>query len=218
MASIDIAPGRHREHTQAATTRSKAPLAGIAFVALVAAAFIVGGESPDETATAQEIVSFYDDNEAVTVAACLLLAISVPFSVMFGAAVRHALARAGDTAARWGDVALVGSGLAAVGLLVGATTAFALADGADNHLPAAAMQAINSVSSFTWLMFVPGFGTLGIAVGAGILASGLISRWVGWMALVIGIACFIPLVSFFAFLLAIVWIPIVSVKLSSATA
>jgi hypothetical protein len=218
MASIDIAPGRRAESVRTAGQRSKAPLAGAVFVVLVAAAFIIGGESPDETASAREIVSFYKDNEAVTVVACLLLAIAVPFGVIFGAAVKQALAATNQTAARWGDAALVGAGLAGVGLLVAALTAFALADGADNNLPASAMQAINSLSAFTWLMFVPGFGTLAIAVGAGVLSSNVISRWAGWLALVVGIACFIPFLSFFAFLLAIVWIPIVSVKLSSAAA
>jgi hypothetical protein len=218
MASIDIAPGRHREHATAHRARSKALLAGVAFVALVAAGFITGGSSPDENSSAREIISFYDDHQAVTVIGVVCVVLSVPFAVVFAAAVRQALARAGGTAARWGDAALAGSAVAGVGLLFAAMTGFALADGADNNLPAATMQALNSISAASWVMFVPGIGILGIGIGAGVLSSNIIARWAGWLALVLGVLCFVPFASFFAFVLAIVWIPIVSVKLSSATA
>jgi MFS family permease len=218
MASIDVAPGRHREHVTAPAARSKALLAGIAFVALVAAGFITGGSSPDESASAREVISFYDDHEAVTVVAVVLIALSVPLVLVFAAAVRGALTQAGASAARWGDAALAASALAAGGLLFAAMTGFALVDGVQNDYAPASMQAINGLSASSWVMFVPGIGALGIAIGGGILASNIVSRWVGWLALVIGLLCFVPFASFFAFLLAVVWIPVVSVKLSSATA
>jgi hypothetical protein len=217
MASIDVAP-RSRERSDAGSARSLAPLAGVAFVALVAAAFIIGGDSPDEKASIAKIVSYYDDHQTVTVVSAALAAISLPFALMFGASVREAVGRSSTTASRWGNVALVGAGVAGVGLLVGALTGLALSDGIDNHYAGATMQTLNSLGAFSWLLFVPGVGTLGIATGAGVLSSNVISRWAGWLALVIGVACFVPFVSFFAFLLAIVWIPIVSVKLSSASA
>lgn len=218
MASIDIAPGRHREHTTTQSARSKAYLAGVVFVALVAAGFLIGGSSPDENASAQKVISFYGDHKAVTIIGTVLVAIAVPFAVIFGAAVRQALGRVGGAASRWGDVALVGSGIAGVGLLFAAVTSFALLDGSDNHAAGATMLALNGLSAESWLMFVPGFGVLGIGVGGGILASNVISRWAGWLALALGVLCFVPYASFFAFVLAVVWIPIVSVKLSSATA
>lgn len=94
---------------------------------------------------------------------------------------------------------------------------FALADAADNGVGGPELQALNVISSDTWLMFVPAIGVWGIASGAGMLQTGIAPRWLGWMAVVLGVLCFVPIVSFFGFLLSAVWIVAASVKFARVT-
>jgi hypothetical protein len=216
MTSIDIAPGRSREHGVASTGRSLAPLAGCVAAALLLAAFLTQSNSPDETASAAKVVSFYSDHRTSTIVSSILAVLSTPFFVMFAASAREGLRRDGSSR-RWTDAALIGGALAAVGLLTAGMVSFALADGAHHHYAPAAMQALNVISADSWVVFVPGFGVLAISIGAAILSSKVLARWLGRLVLAIGILCFIPFASFFAFVAAIIWVPLVSVKLSSVS-
>jgi hypothetical protein len=217
MASIDVASGRYHEREVAApATRSLAPLAGIAAMALLLAAFLVSGSSPDETAKLSKILTYYHDHRTETIVGAVLAALVAPFLVIFGTAVRQSVRR-GPASDRWGDVALAGSVLGCVGVLSAAVFSFGLADGAEHHYLAATMQTLNTLSADSWILFVPGFGILAIGAGAGIVTSGVLGRKLGYAVLAIGILCFLPFASFFAFASAVIWIPIVSVKLSSAS-
>jgi hypothetical protein len=217
MASIDVASGRyHEREATAASRRSLAPLAGIAAMALLLAAFVVSGSSPDENAKLAKVMAYYHDHRTATAISAVLAALVTPFLIIFGTAVRQAIRR-DRVSDRWGDAALAGSVLAAVGLLSAALFSFALSDGADNHYLGAAMQTLNALSAESWLLFVPGFGILAIGIGAGIVTSNALGRKLGYVVLAIGILCFVPFASFFAFVSSIIWIPVVAIKLSSVS-
>jgi hypothetical protein len=51
------------------------------------------------------------------------------------------------------------------------------------------------------------------AAGAALTVARLLPRWLGWAALVLGVALFIPFADFFALLLTLIWILVVSVML-----
>jgi len=53
---------------------------------------------------------------------------------------------------------------------------------------------------------------------AGAILAGADSRWLGWTALVLGIAIFIPVVDFFALLGTLLWIAVASIALSRSQA
>ena len=217
MASIDIAPQRRIAHQATATgRRALAPLTGIAAVLLIAASFVTGGDSPDEKGSAAKVISYYTDHKTATVVAVVLIALAVPFLIMFGSAVRNAVHEARAEAGVWGDAALAGSIVASVGVLTAAAVTFALIDTVENH--AGGVQALNALSADSWLMFVPGFGVLAIATGGAALATGILGRKLGYVLLAIGVLCFVPWASFFAFMSAIIWVPLVSLKLSKTQA
>jgi hypothetical protein len=107
-----------------------------------------------------------------------------------------------------------GAILAAVGAASFASFNFALADAADEETfePAAA-QALNILNGDFFFPIAVGFAAFFIAAGITILRTGGLARWLGWIALVIGIVAATP-VGWFAFLVGLAWILAVSVMLA----
>jgi hypothetical protein len=100
-------------------------------------------------------------------------------------------------------------------LLVAALVHFALADAADNEASADAVQALNAVDSNTWIAFNAGFGVMMLGAAGCMIPRVLagLPAWLGWTALVLGIALFIPFADFIALILTLLWIIVVSVML-----
>ena len=113
--------------------------------------------------------------------------------------------------------ALIGATYAIVGGLVAVPLAavfhFALANGGDEKISPTALQALNSLDGNTWMAFNPAFGVMMLGT-AGVLLTGTVHRWLGWIALVLGIAAFIPFADFFALLGTLVWILVASIVLA----
>jgi ABC-type Fe3+ transport system permease subunit len=67
-------------------------LSGIAFVVLAIVGIIVlGGDTPDDEASAEKIASFYQAHQHRQFAAAFVLAASAPFPAIFGAALALAV-------------------------------------------------------------------------------------------------------------------------------
>ena len=95
-----------------------APLTGVAFVVVAILAAIIGGEPPDADSPVRQIVDYYGDNKSsievgsyVGVAAAVLL-------VFFGAYLRSVLSAAEGPGGILSSLALVGTAIVAVGLLL----------------------------------------------------------------------------------------------------
>jgi hypothetical protein len=188
-----------------------APLTGVAFVVLVVAAFIVGGESPGTDDSVAEIVDYYKDKEGRTFLATALLAWGAIAFVFFVGVLRNVLRSAGEATAWLSAVAFGGGLIAAAGMLSFAGFGFALADTADTASPVAT-QAVHILSSDFFFLLAGGIAVLLIATGITVIRSGVLPVWLGWVALLLGIAAATP-GGFFAFLLFLVWTLIVSVML-----
>lgn len=206
--------GSHRvrkEHS--VTTQRLLPLSGILAVLLVVLTVVIGGGTPEPDASATKVMSFYGANEAREVAAALVLAASVPFLVMFAAALATALwPREAGVRPVWELVLLAGSALAGGAILFAAAVHFMLADGAD-HLSASGLQVLNLVDGDAWVAWNAGIGVMMLGA-AGSLLSGLHgSRRLGWTALVLGVLLFVPFADFFALLASALWILATSVVL-----
>ena len=52
-----------------------------------------------------------------------------------------------------------------------------------------------------------------LGAGGGILGGAGLPKWLGWLALVVGVACFIPYVGFLGFIASTLWIVLTSVVL-----
>jgi hypothetical protein len=180
-----------------------APLLGIAFVILVVISFAVSGETPDVNDSPQKVLDFYNDNDSSQQFAAALLAWGTVLFLFFLGVLRTTLHAAEGGAARLSSVAFAGGIVLAVGMLSFAGFTFALGDAAD-HLTPQAAQALNALNSDFFFPLAAGLGTLMIATGVCSVRTGALPAWLGWIAILIGIAAITP-AGFFGFLAFGLW-------------
>ncbi len=116
----------------------------------------------------------------------------------------------------WHLVFVVGTAAAAVAWIVTAFVHFALTDAVDKKLSDGALEALTAIDSDTWIAFNSGLGLMMLGA-AGMLLSAAVTvgyRRLGWLALILGLALFIPFADFFALLLSGVWIIVTSIMLA----
>lgn len=191
------------------------PLSGIVFVVLAVIAVVgLGGSTPDSGASAAKVLSFYDAHNVRQGAAAFILAASVPFLLVFGASLTTALwPREADQRPVWQLVLIGGSVLTGAGLLLAALIHFALADGGSQGISGGGLQALNVMDSNFWLPLNSALGVMMLGAAGSLLGTARGYRWLGWSALVLGIALFIPFADFFALLVTLIWIIVTSVML-----
>ena len=188
-----------------------APAAGVIAVALFVIAAIVGGDTPDFDASAEEVLSFYADEEDAQLAATILAAYGALFLVFFVSVLRSVLRRAENAAGGPGvasTVVFAGGVMMALGIAAFAGFGFTLADAHDSLEPAGA-QVLNALSND--FFFPVAVGTAAFLLGAAIsiIRTGVLPVWLGWLALVLGLVALTP-IGFFAFLGSGIWILIAS--------
>jgi hypothetical protein len=195
------------------------PLSGIAFVALVALSLGIGGGTPEPGESGADVVSFYDDNEARQFITSFVFAATVPFLVLFAVGLARSVETHDDRGSIWGQVALAGAILAGGAILATAAIHFALLDAATSgdRSPEAAL-ALNALDGSTWIAYNAGLGVMMLGAAGLFVSAAIRQRWLGWIALVLGIAIFIPFADFIALLLTLVWIVVTSVMLARRAA
>jgi len=187
------------------------PLAGIAFIALFAIAFTIGGSTPDPHASGSELASYYQTHDLQQAAAAFALSTSVPLFVLFTVALVTASWReVGSEQWVWQLVLAIGSAVTSAAILVAATVHFALTDGA-GHVSGQGLQALNMIDGDIWMIFNPALGVMMVGA-AGTLTTG-VHRRLGLCAAALGVALFVPIVDFFAVLATAAWILVASVAL-----
>lgn len=186
------------------------PLSGIAFVALTLLTIIViSGDTPASSDSGAEIARFYDENEVRQFITSFAFAATVPFLILFTAGLVRAIAARADASALWGQVAVAGAILVGATILMTSAIHFALLDAAtQDEVAHEAVVALASVDGNSWVAFNAGFGVMMLGA-AGLLLSARVMPWLGWIALVIGVAAFIPVADFFALLATLIWIVVV---------
>jgi hypothetical protein len=198
-------------------TRRVLPLSGVAFVVLaVLAVVVLGGDTPANDASGAEVLSFYDAHSVRQGVAAFVFAVSVPFLVFFGVSLATtAWPEGADRRPVWQYVLIGGSALAGAVLLMSAWVHFALADGADNKLSPEALQGLNVLDADSWIAFNAGLGVMMLGAAGCVIprVRAALPTWLGWTALVLGIALFIPFADFIALILTLLWLIVVSVML-----
>lgn len=193
-------------------------LSGIAFVGLALVGVVgVGGSTPDTSASAGELASFYSDHSVRQGVAAFLLAAAALFVVLFGVGLASRNASRSGSLSTWGYVLVAGTILVAGAVLVSAFAHFALANGADENISPIALQALNSLDGNTWMTFNPALGVMMVGAAGTLLSAGVM-RPLGWIALVLGIAAFLPFADFFALLATLLWIVVTGVVLARSGA
>ena len=191
------------------------PLSGIVFVALLLLAVIgIGGDTPDSNAPGAEVASFYDEENVRQGLGAFVLAAAVPFLLFFAASLAG-FAWPAELVSRviWRRVLLGGSIILGASIMGLALVHFALADAADQGLSPAALEALNALDGNAWISANASLGVMMLGAAGWLLGRVGAYGWLGWTALIFGIALFIPFADFFALVLSLVWIIVASVML-----
>jgi hypothetical protein len=199
---------------QQGTWERLAPLTGLVFVAIAVAVFAIGGTTPGDHDTAQEVQSFYGQHHDKHMILAFSLAFSIPFLLFFVSILRFELRRAGGTG-QLANAAFAGGVLAAVGFGILAFVHLALADAADSANTLATTQVLNVLDNNDYIPVAAGLGVLALGAGLSTVRHGGLPRWLGWVGVVIGVLAFTP-AGFFAFLASGIWIALAGILLAQA--
>jgi hypothetical protein len=199
---------------QQSTWERLAPLTGVAFVVIAVIAFAIGGSTPGDHDTAQQVQDFYGKHHDKHMLLSFILALSTPFLLFFVSSLRHELRRAGGTG-QLANAAFAGGVLAAAGFAILAFVHLALADAADSANTIGTAQVLNVLDNNDFIPAAAGIGLLMLAAGMSAVRHGGLPKWLGWAAVVIGVLAFTP-AGFFAFLASGIWIALASILLTQA--
>jgi hypothetical protein len=189
------------------------PLSGVLGVALIIGSFALGGNSPDQNGSAAEVVSYYTKHHDKLLFASALLALGAFFLLVFATTVAGALRRASGETGAASALTFAGGVILVVGITLFAGITFSLAD-AIKHLEPAAAQSLNTLGSDLFFPLAVGNGAFLLGSGIGVIKTKILPVWLGWIAVVLGVAALTP-AGFFAFMALGVWTLVVSVMLSS---
>lgn len=186
-----------------------APLTGALFAVVAVVAAFAGEETPDADASAAKVILYYQAHRSKIETSSLLFAIAFLIFVFFAGALRSYLRRtpAAEGAAA---VVLVGGTIMTIGAALGGAVEYGLAHNI-SHLSPAAAQAVNVVSNEIFLPLLVGAFVFSVASGVAILRGAALPRWLGWVAIVMGIAALIPPAFFPMLIVFVIWSVIVSI-------
>jgi hypothetical protein len=191
-----------------------APLTGVIFVAIAVATFAIGGSTPGDHDTAQQVQSFYGKHHDKHMLLAFILALSLPFLLFFVSSLRNDLRRAGGTG-QLANGAFAGGVLAAAGFGILAFVHLALADAADSAKTIGTTQVLNVLDNNDYVPVGAGMGVLVFGAGLSAVRHGGLPSWLGWAGVVIGVLAFTP-AGFFAFLASGIWVVLASILLTQA--
>ncbi len=209
------ASGRESSKEGQVVARRVWALSGVAFVVIALGGVVVfGGDTPDTGASAAKVVSYYSEHTTRQSIAAFVLAASVPFLVLFGIYLASFSGRGNDAgeAILWRRLLIAGTVIEAAMLLATALIHFALTDAIDQGVTGDAARALNMLDGDSWIAWNSAFGVMMLGAGATVFTSAL-PRWMGWVALALGVLLFIPFADFFALLVTLIWIIVASIYL-----
>lgn len=191
-----------------------APLLGALFVALVAAAYLIAGDTPGHHATGPEIRDRYNSEAPHQIAAFLGAVAAVPL-LFFAGWVRAVLERLHPAGRVSANVAVAGAAVAATGLAVQSLVHAALAEAAQaTEFSDQALQALNALDGWSFYPFLIGFSTLLMATGMALLRGRQpFAPALAWTALVLGALLLVPIIGLFAVIAAAAWVVAFSLML-----
>ncbi len=192
-----------------------APLTGVLFAVLTVAGIFSGGETPDANAGPAKVIAYYTTHRSEVETSAILFALAFLVLVLFAGTLRSYLRHA-PGAEGLSSLVLAGGVLMAAGALTGAGVEYGLAHQL-NHLGPQAAQTLNFLDNELFLPVLGGAFVFAVCSGLAILRGAPLPKWLGWVAIVLGIAAIIPPASFPALLGFVIWSIIVSILMYRRT-
>lgn len=187
-----------------------APLTGVLFgLILIVAVITGGGETPKARDSAAQVVAYYAKHRSEIETSGILFALGFLVLVLFAGALRSYLRSTGGTDGL-GTLVLAGAVLMAAGALGVTGLEYGLAHNLHDFAPETA-KTLNFISSEMFLPIVGGGFIFGVCAGLAILRGAALPRWLGWAAIVIGVAALVPPISLGALMAFLIWSIVVAV-------
>jgi hypothetical protein len=185
-----------------------APLTGVFFVVIVVIGFLIGGDTPGSHDSAIKAEAFYSKHRDQQMVAAFIVGLGAAFLPFFASTLRRMLDWSGGTG-RLANASFAGGIIATGGFFLLSTVHLALADGA-GKTTAQVTQTLNVLDNNDFIPAAGGLAIFLLATGLAVVRYRALPAWLGWSAIVLGIAGFTP-AGFFAFVLGGVWIIVTSI-------
>jgi hypothetical protein len=187
-----------------------APLTGVLFAALAVAAVVTNNSEPPESSVGGlRVVAYYTKHRSEVQTSSILFGLAFLVVVLFAGALRSYLRRTA-AAEGLGALVLAGAILMAAGALTGTGIEYGLAHNIHSlGIPEA--RTLNFIGQELFLPVLAGGFVFGVCAGLAIMRGAALPKWLGWAAIVIGIATLIPPASFPALFAFLIWSVIVSI-------
>lgn len=156
------------------------------FVLFFSAIFFVDDDGPGDKASGKQVVDYVSSHEGGLLVGAFGGPLLAALLVVFFSHLRT-VARERSAAAGAGPTVMVGGAvLWAAGLLLGSMLDLAVVDAAQDDQEQVA-QTLSVVLNASWLPFIAGAAITLIGGGMTVLRTGVVARWLGWVALVVGL-------------------------------
>jgi hypothetical protein len=176
-----------------------APLCGVVFVIIAVVCFALTGEGQDPAKkSAEEIANYYKDHDNKNQLAAFLLGGAGILLLFFSGWVRQLLRAAEGEGGMLSSVSFGALIVIVAGLGVGATIHLALVDYVDDVDPNV-IATINAIDYDFFIPFAVGMAAFLLSTGIAVVRTAVLPKWLGWVAIVLGVASFTP-AGFFGFL------------------
>jgi len=177
-------------------------LAGPLFLLLQALGALLQGSNPGEKDSADEVISHFADNDSRILAGVFVLNVAAAVLLVFVCRLRAAI----DDRARAARSLLVAGGTVyATGILIASSVSLALVV-ASNAAFEESAQALNVLNASLWIPPVIGLATMLLGAGLAVLRTGILPRWLGWVAAVVGVVSLLGPGGFLGFFVAPFWV------------
>lgn len=192
------------------TLRRWLALSGVGAALLFAVSFFSAGGTPNDNASAATVVSYYRDHRGGTQVTALLAVIAAVLLILFAVRLRELLRDDGADGAFLANAAFGGAVILAAGTLLDSAFTFALVR--TSHLGfAVPAQTLNVLSSDDFYIVFGGIAILLLAAGIATVRRPALPRWLGWVAIMIGIISLAGPFGFVGALLSIIWLFVVAI-------
>lgn len=202
-------PGSHRSTA----------ILGTAFAAVFVGVFALGGESPEETVPAADVIAYYQNHASQVRVGAYVIVVAAVLLLFFAGGLRDAL-EADETSPRGKGLSTVAFGGAvayAMGLGVMAVSSLAMVTAADSG-NADAATTLNILDNKTFPLFMVGLSTIMLATGLRARQAAVLPRWLGWVSIVLGVLAPAGPGGFVAFSAFPFWVVAVGVALARRSA
>ena len=190
-------------------------LAGPVFAIVFLVATALAGSTPDEKSSGTKVISYYLDHDTSTLSGAFGGPVLALLLLLFFSQLRS-VARASALGAGAGPTVMIGGAVVwASGLLIGSWLDLALVASAKHHQEGVA-QTLNVLSAADWIPFIAGIAVTLVGAGMTVMSTGVLPRWMGWVALVVGVIALAGPGGFLGFFLSPLWILVAGVMLLRA--